>query len=300
MNPKNLFSEAAQMFVNPKSYFAGVNKSENLMNVILKALAYSAIAGILYFLNELIHPAFINVGNSLSAFVLALVYGLVGLFLGGFVMWILAMIVGGKPSYLACLSVTASLYPVVVLLVLMGQVLSFAGALSWAVMIATWIYALYLIFCALSSGLQSDEKSSKTMVGVLVLIILFAAIIPLIAGFFVREYQGIRMQANQRMQGLTGMWRRPAYGQNLAMMRFPAAAPGQNMGMPANTAPVPGAAPTVGAPNAAPAAARPAYTMTPQNYEMIKKMINSNTKMTADQKKAALARLEAAQKNQGK
>ena len=295
MSSKNLFSDAVQLFVNPKGYFAELNKNENLMAIILKALGYSAIAGILSFLNELIHPAFINVGSSLSSFVIALVYGFVGLFLGGFIVWIAAAIVNSKPSYIACLSVTAALYPAVVVLALMGQILSFTGALSWAAMLATWVYALYLLFFALSSGLQAEEKAAKTMVGVLVLLVVFGAVVPLVSGFFVREYQGLRMQANQRLQGLTqGLRGRGyGYGQNPAMMRYPV--------MPANTAPTPiGVEPTAVTPqNAAPAAPRPAYTMTPQNYERVKQMINNNTRMTADQKKAALARLEAAQKNQG-
>lgn len=292
MDSKNSFKDVMQLFSNPKGYFAELNKNETVVGVILKALVYSAIAGILYFLNELIHPAFINVGSSLSNFVIALVYGIVGLFLGGFVLWIVAMILNAKPSYLNCLAVTAALYPVVVALVLMSLVLSFTGALSWAVMIATWIYALYLLFHALSSGLQSDEKASKTMVGVLVLIVLFAAIIPLVSGYFVREYQSLRMQAQGWTQGLRGR-RAPMGGyQNPAMMRYPVT-PGQNVGMPANNAPVATQNPGVAAPGAA-------YTMTPQNYERIKAMINNNTRMTADQKRAALSRLEAAQRNQGK
>ena len=294
MNSKNLFNDAVKLFVNPKSYFAELNKNENLMAIILKALAYSAIAGISYFINELLHPVFINVGNSLNTFVLALVYGIVGLFLGGVILWIAAMIVNAKPSYLACLSVTAALYPIVVVLVLMGQILSFSGALSWAVMLATWVYALYLLFFALSSGLQAEEKAAKTMVGVLVLLVIFSSIIPLISGFFVREYQGLRMQTNQ---GIQGLFRRPqmgAYAQNAAM-RYPGPAPIQNPGMPVNNA-QPGVAPAVPTQNPAPVAA-PA--MTPQNYERVKAMINNNTRMTADQKKAALSRLEA-QRNQGK
>jgi hypothetical protein len=299
---KTLLDEAMQLFTKPKSFFTGLNKSGKMGSPILKALSYSAAAGILFFLNELIHPKFLNLANSLNELILALIYGIVGLFLGAVVLWLVAMIVGAKPTYLNCITVLAALYPVAVLFTLLGQILSFAGALSWAVMIAAWIYALYLLFCALAYGFGADEKASRTMVGVLVLLVIFVAIVPLIMGFFVKGYQTLRMQANQKMQDMSSrIWRRQpkmaGFGQNPSMMRFPRAQ-AQNAGMPVNASQFQRVMPSTAMPQNVATVPGANAARTAPNYDMIRKMITSNTKMTAEQKKSALARLEAAQRNQ--
>jgi hypothetical protein len=77
---KMLLDETIQLFVNPKKFFSGLKIEGDFLTPILKALAYSAAAGILYFVNGIINPMFANFANILGLFIQTLVYGVIGLF----------------------------------------------------------------------------------------------------------------------------------------------------------------------------------------------------------------------------
>ncbi len=293
---KMLLEDAKQLFLNPKSFFSGLKKGDS-NQAMLKAVIYSAVIGLLYFLNELIRPQFINLGVSLGQLVLAVIFGFIGLFVGAFIIKIIAMIVSSKAGYGDCLSITAALYPIFVVYAFLGQVLSFNGLLSWAVMAFAWIYGLFILFYAILNGLEGEEKISRSMIGILILIVIFVLAVPLMAGFLGRGYQNVRMQAQSLVQRIFGAGPRrvaPSYPQNMGMMRYPAPAqPGQpvpQQGMP-NPA-LPQAPGLPAAPVQVPAQS--------SNSDLMRRMIQSNTKMTPEQKRQALQRLEATQRNQGK
>ncbi|MDX9929955.1 MAG: Yip1 family protein [Bacteroidales bacterium] len=175
---KKLISDSIDTLTKPKEYFESMKTTGGLVEPIIKAVIYGAVAGLLYFIWGLLH---LGVGGALiggavgfMAFIWVLIGSIIGLFIGAVVILVLSAIAKGNIDFEACTRVTAS----IMVLMPVSALLSFLSALSFklfsVISLLINLYGLWLLFNGLVYSLKANKKTSQIILLVLVgIIVLF-------------------------------------------------------------------------------------------------------------------------------
>ncbi len=181
-NFNSFVEDSKQTLFNPREYFSTLSTEGGLGIPVLKAVLYGAVAGIFHLLWSILNLT--HAGGAMGgmfggavgvlAFFGSIVAALIGLFLGAVIILLLVAIAGGKTDFEPIVHVSAALLvimPVSAFLNVFAGIHWFLGAL---ISLAVNLYALWLLFNAMTAALGSKTETSKIIVYVLAgLFILF-------------------------------------------------------------------------------------------------------------------------------
>jgi len=171
---KKFLDETKATLVAPAEYFAVMPKEGGFGEPLVKAVIYSLIAGIIGFIFSFMHlSAFSGLfGSSVGIFLIinSLIFGIIGLFIGGAIILVISSICGGNTNYETNVRVTASLmaiYPVQALLSFLTGINIWIGQL---VFLAIALYGLYMLYIAVTKSLEGKNETAKIISIVLAVI----------------------------------------------------------------------------------------------------------------------------------
>lgn len=177
-------NDSKLVLTNPKEYFSGMAKEGGFVEPVIKAVIYGLVAGIITFIWGLlsIAPAASGMGAmfggavGVMAIVGAVVFAIIGLFIGGLITLIISAICGGSTQYEANVRVTASmmvLSPVQALFSFTGAIHFYLGAV---IGLLISLYGLYLFYNALVNALEAKEGTSKVVAIILAVLVALGTI----------------------------------------------------------------------------------------------------------------------------
>lgn len=176
----NLFlSESKETLLNPKSYFSTLKTSGGIVEPLIKAVIYGAIAGVILFLWGIFGlgsgaASFIGGAVGIMAFLWSIITAILGLFVGGVVVLIISSICKGNTDYEACVRVTASLMVLMPVSALLGFTMGLSFYLWLIIGLIVKVYGIWLLFHALVETLKGKIETVKIVSYVfLALMVLF-------------------------------------------------------------------------------------------------------------------------------
>lgn len=209
-------NESKEILLNPKDGFAHLPKEGGYVEPIIKAVLYGLVAGIISFLYSIAGMTTMGMMGGgrhgmggilggavgVGALIITPIMAVVGLFIGGVVLLIISAIGGGSTNYEHNVRATAAsmvIYPVSALLGIASFLNLYAGLL---VGILVSLYGLWMLFNALVHYLSAKEGTSKIIVGILALIVVFTSI----SGFFAaRKAAGLLEEMGKDMHSMEQM-----------------------------------------------------------------------------------------------
>jgi len=175
---KKFVDDSIQVLKNPKEFYSSMSKTGGLGEPIIKALIYGLISGIIALIWSVLGLQIAFIGP-VKALILAVIFALIGLFIGAIIILIISAICGGSTDFENNVRVTAAamvLMPVNTLLAVFGEIHVYVGSIITLVLV---LYGIWLMYNALTASLQAKETPAKIISGLLALLFL----IIIIAGF---------------------------------------------------------------------------------------------------------------------
>jgi hypothetical protein len=171
-NFNTFFEDSRQTLLEPKEYFSTMPTTGGLGIPVLKALLYGAIAGVFHLLWSILNITYAGGGLfggavGILAFFGSLVGAVIGLFIGAVIILLLVAIAGGKTDFEPIVHVSAALLvimPVSAFLNVFSGIHWFLGAL---ISLAVNLYALWLLFNAMTRTLNASADTSKIIMYIL-------------------------------------------------------------------------------------------------------------------------------------
>ena len=161
----NLFlKESKETLLNPKSYFSTMKISGGMIEPLIKAVIYGAIAGVIYFLWGIL-----GLGSAVGGlfggavgimlFIWAFIAAVIGMFIGGVVLLIISSICKGNTDFEANVRVTAALMVVVPISALFGFTMGINFSLGLIISLVIKLYGLWLLYHGLVEALKGKKYS---------------------------------------------------------------------------------------------------------------------------------------------
>ncbi len=163
---KEFIQNSRDVLLNPKEFYSRFELTGGIVQPLIKALIYGAVAGLFLMIWSIVHFGGVSGGIlgsavGISAFFLTIVGALIGAFIMGVVLLVLSSICGGNTDYEANFRVGVSImviYPISAFLGFLGGISFLLGAL---VGLTINLYALYILYLGLSIALKGKEQSAK-------------------------------------------------------------------------------------------------------------------------------------------
>jgi hypothetical protein len=180
----NVFiKESKDVLSNPKTYFSTLKTSGGMVEPLIKAVIYGAIAGVFGFIWSLLHLG--GVGESwlggaigIMALIGPIIGAIIGLFIGGVILLILSSICKGNTDYEANVRVMAAVMVVIPISAFFGFASGINLYLGLIIGLAINIFSLWLIYNGLVETLKSQPATAKivgyVLAGVLTLFMIIA------------------------------------------------------------------------------------------------------------------------------
>jgi len=204
-------SEWKETLVNPKGYFSTMKTEGGLAEPVIKALIYGAVAGLLYLIWGLLHfgggrygylGGMFGIGGLFSAVIGAVI----GVFIGGVIVLIIAAITEGNKEFEACLRVSASLMALFPINAALSFLVGINAELSTIINLCINIYGLYLLYLGVTIALKGNEKTTKIIAFVLGGILLLLIAIGLITALAVKSFSGFtENKADEMIKNYQGL-----------------------------------------------------------------------------------------------
>ncbi|MBP7730421.1 MAG: YIP1 family protein [Bacteroidales bacterium] len=178
----NLFiKESKETLLNPKSYFSEMKLSGGMVEPLIKAVIYGAIAGIFYFLWGIFRlsagSTLIGGATGIMGFIWAVVTAIIGLFIGAVILLIISAICKGNTDFEPCLRVTASLMVIMPISAFFGFFTGISFTLGTIVNLIIMFYCLWLMYNALISALKANAGTVKIVTIVLAALFVLSILI---------------------------------------------------------------------------------------------------------------------------
>ncbi len=163
-NFNKFVEDSKKVLLSPKEYFSNMETSGGLGEPILKALIYGAVAGVFALLWSIL-----NLTGAAGLFggavgFLAFIWSVVGAIIGVFIMAVIILIISsiskGKSEFEPCMHIAAA----VMVVMPIGAFFGFLGGvhiLSSLISLAINLYALYLLYIAVTVVLKGEDKTAK-------------------------------------------------------------------------------------------------------------------------------------------
>jgi hypothetical protein len=179
----NVFiKESKEVLVNPKSYFSTMKTTGGLVEPLIKALIYGALAGVIVFLWSIIglgavKAGFLGGAIGVMAIVGYIIGALIGLFIGAVILLIISSICKGSTEFEANVRVTAAVMVIMPVSTLLGFTMGLNTYLGVIVSLAVNLFALWLLYHGLVEALKAKPETSKIVMYILAaLFVLFMII----------------------------------------------------------------------------------------------------------------------------
>ncbi len=181
---KKMMDDAKGALLKPKEYFSTMPVSGGMGEPVIKALIYGTVAGIFRLLWSILGLSAIGGsmgfllggGVGIMALIGSLIGALIGLFLGGVILLIISSIAGGNTDYEANVRVTADMMVLMPIQAVFGFLI-FSGFLHSLVSLLINLYAVWMLYLALTGVLKGKPDTSKTLTIILAgLLLLFSLI----------------------------------------------------------------------------------------------------------------------------
>lgn len=185
-NFKKFYEDSKKALLSPKEYFETMETSGGLGEPIIKVLIYGGIAGIFALLWNLFNLSSGLFGGVLLAFFGYIFLAVIGVFIIGVIVLIISSIAKGNNEFEPSMRVAASIMVIMPISAFFGF-LGGVHILSAVISLAINLYALYMLYFAITFTLKGEDQPAKVVSYVLGgLLILF---------FIIRL--GIRSAENQ-------------------------------------------------------------------------------------------------------
>lgn len=176
--------ESKDVLVNPKSYFSSMKTSGGMIEPLIKAIIYGAIAGALAFLWSLLNIGTVTGGmfwgtSGIMVIVWYIIASIIGLFIIAVIVLVISSICKGNTDFEANVRVTAALMVVMPISAFLGFSGHFNLYLGVIIGLAVNIFSLWLLYNGLVEALKSNPETSKIIVYVLIVLFVLVMLIGL-------------------------------------------------------------------------------------------------------------------------
>jgi hypothetical protein len=176
--------ESKEVLVNPKSYFSTMKTSGGMVEPLIKAVIYGAVAGVIVLIWGLLRLGGVTGGMlggaiGVMAFVWYIIAAVIGLFIGAVILLIISSICKGSTDYEANVRVTAAAMVVMPISALFTFVSGINIYLGLIISLAINIYALWIMYNGLVEALKAKPETAKIVMYVLVAIFVLFMILGL-------------------------------------------------------------------------------------------------------------------------
>jgi len=174
--------ESKETLVNPKSYFSTMKTSGGMVEPLIKAVIYGAIAGVIAFLWSILGlgamgAGFMGGAIGVMALVWYIIIAVIGLFIGAVILLIISSICKGTSDFEANVRVVAAVMVIMPISALLGFTLGINSILGSIVMLAVNLFALWLLYNGLVEALKAKPETARIVMYVLAaLFVLFMII----------------------------------------------------------------------------------------------------------------------------
>lgn len=158
----------------PDSYFTRMPAEGGIGIPVIKALIYGAIAGVFNFLWSILLAGQMGASGGVfggaigaMAFFGSIIGALIGLFIGALIILILVAIAGGKTDFEPATHVAAALMVVMPISAFLNVFAALHTILASVLSLAVNLYALWMLFHAMTKALDSKVDTSKILMYVL-------------------------------------------------------------------------------------------------------------------------------------
>ncbi len=179
---KKVFEESKMVLFSPKEYFSSMETSGGLGAPILKVLVYGVIAGIFALLWSVLNLSGIGGGMfggaiGIGAFFMTIIFAVIGVFVGGLIVLIISSICSGNGEFEPNMRVAAAIMVIMPINAFLGFFDAISPILGSIINLALNLYALYLLYIAVTVSLKGKDQSARIVSYVLGgLLILFMVI----------------------------------------------------------------------------------------------------------------------------
>ncbi|MBW6500639.1 MAG: YIP1 family protein [Bacteroidales bacterium] len=174
--------ESKETLLNPKSYFAGMRTSGGMVEPLIKAVLYGAIAGVIALLWSVIGIGSVTgsaFGGALGAMALVwyIVGAVIGLFIGAVILLIISSVCKGSTDFEANARVTASAMVILPISALLSFTMGINLYLGLIINLAVNLFTLWLLYNGLVESLKARPDSCRIVMFILAaLLVLFMLI----------------------------------------------------------------------------------------------------------------------------
>ena len=183
---QKMTADAKGALLHPKEHFSTMPVSGGMGEPVIKALIYGTVAGVFRLLWSIL--GFSAMGGSLGfltgsgmgimALIGTIIGALIGLFVGGAILLIISSIASGSTDYEANVRVTADMMVLMPVQAVFGF-LMFSGFLDTLVSLIINLYALWMLYLALSGVLKGKPDTSRIIAIILAILLLLFSIMGL-------------------------------------------------------------------------------------------------------------------------
>ncbi len=175
---KKLFEDSKKALLSPKEYFSTMETTGGIGEPVVKALIYGAIAGIFALLWSIFNlttaSGLFGGAVGIMALIWSIIAAVIGVFIGGVIVLIISSIAKGNSEFEPCMRVAASIMVIMPISAFFG----FLGGihiLSAVIGLAINLYALYMLYIAITLSLKGEDQPAKVVSYVLggLLILIF-------------------------------------------------------------------------------------------------------------------------------
>src|SRR6056297_1269410 len=165
---KKVFEESKMVLFSPKEYFSSMETSGGLGAPILKVLVYGVIAGIFALLWSVLNLSGIGGGMfggaiGIGAFFMTIIFAVIGVFVGGVIILIISSICNGNGEFEPNMRVAAAIMVVLPINAFLGFFGGISHALDAIIGFAVNIYALYMLYTAVTRTLEGKVQPAKAV-----------------------------------------------------------------------------------------------------------------------------------------
>lgn len=178
-NFAKFIEDSKNVLLKPAEYFTNMPKTGGLGEPIIKALIYGLIAGILNFVwvmlkldatSAVLGGAFATTAG-IGVLFMSVIFAVIGLFIGGVIILAISAICSGTTDFEANVRVAAALAIFSPINALFGFTPSISFYLTSLVSLLVTLYAMYLLFIALTKSLTGSESTAKIITIVLAVLV---------------------------------------------------------------------------------------------------------------------------------
>ncbi len=163
-NFNKFFQDSKKALLSPKEYFSTMEITGGMGEPIIKALIYGVIAGIFALLWSLFNISGVSglFGGAVGfvALIWSIIAAVVGVFIGGVIVLIVSSICKGNSEFEPSMRVAAAIMVIMPISAFFGF-LGGVHLLSSVISLAINLYALYLLYIAVTVTLKGTDKPAK-------------------------------------------------------------------------------------------------------------------------------------------